>query len=316
MRAAVIEQYGGPDVVRVKEVPQPTPRRGDVVVRVHAAAVTSADARLRSARFPAGFAPFARLIFGIRRPRRPILGSAFSGVVEAVGAAVTEFAPGDEVSGMAGLRMGAHAEYLTVAAKRITRKPPAVSHDEAAGVLFGGSAALHFLRDKATIGPGTSVLINGASGAIGTIAVQLAAHAGAHVTGISSAANVELVMKLGADAVIDYTSVDVASVTDRFDVVLDTVGNLSIDGGRRLLTEGGTLLLAVATLAENLRARGNVVAGTAPERAEHFAHLLQLVSDGHLSVVIDDIYDLDDIADAHRRIDTGRKVGNLLVHPG
>lgn len=316
MRAAVIEQYGGPDVVRVKEVPQPTPRRGDVVVRVHAAAVTSADARLRSARFPAGFAPFARLIFGIRRPRRPILGSAFSGVVEAVGAAVTEFAPGDEVSGMAGLRMGAHAEYLTVAAKRITRKPPAVSHDEAAGVLFGGSAALHFLRDKATIGPGTSVLINGASGAIGTIAVQLAAHAGAHVTGISSAANVELVMKLGADAVIDYTSVDVASVTDRFDVVLDTVGNLSIDGGRRLLTEGGTLLLAVATLAENLRARGNVVAGTAPERAEHFAHLLQLVSDGHLSVVIDDIYDLDDIADAYRRIDTGRKVGNLLVHPG
>jgi len=315
VRAAVVDGYGAPEVARVVEVPPPTPRADEVLVRVRAAAVTSGDARIRGARFPAGFAFFARPVFGIRRPRRPILGGTFSGQVEAVGARVRGFAPGDEVCGMTGARMGAHAELVAVRATRLARTPSTVTHDDAAGVLFGGSAALFFLRDKASVRPGTSVLVNGASGAIGTNAVQLAKHFGATVTGVTSRANAELVAKLGADRVIDYTSEDVATMGGRFDVVLDTVGNLSIATGRRLLTERGRLLLAVASLGDNLRARGNVVAGVAPERVAIFDVLLQLVAEGKLTVVIDRVYDLAGIAEAHRRVDGGHKVGNVLVHP-
>lgn len=315
MQAAVVSRYGPPEVVGIAEVPRPVPRRDEVLVRVRAVAVTSADARIRGAHFPAGFAPFARLIFGIFRPRRRILGSSFSGVVEACGARVPGFERGDEVCGMTGLRLGAHAEYVAVPAAKLARKPAAVSHDDAAGLLFGGGTALYFLRDKAKVGPGTTVLVNGASGAIGTSAVQLAKHFGATVTGVTSRANVGLVNKLGADRVIDYTEVDLDQVVDRFDVVLDTVGNLSIESGRRLLTPGGVLLLAVAGLGETLRARGNVMTGTAPERAMDFEYLLGLVAAGSMTVVVPQVYDLHDIAAAHRLVDSGHKVGNVVVRP-
>ncbi len=286
-----------------------------MLVRVQAAAVTSGDARIRAARFPPGFAPFARLVFGIRRPRRRVLGGTFSGVVEAVGAKVEDLTPGDEVCGMSGARMGAHAELLAVPAKKVVRKPPTVSHDDAAGVLFGGTTALHYLTAKATVGPGTTVLVIGASGAIGTNAVQLARHLGASVTGVCSGANADLVRRLGAERVIDHTEVDVATSGERFDVVLDAVGVLDIPTGRRLLEPDGVLLLAVAGLTDTIRARGDVKAGPAPERAEDMARLVELVAGGHLRVVVDEVHGLDDIVAAHRRVDTGHKVGNVLVHP-
>lgn len=295
MRAALIDQYGAPEVVRIAELPRPEPRADEVRVRVVAAAVTSADARIRAARFPPGFAIPARLVFGIRRPRLRVLGSAFSGVIESVGAKVTAFAPGDEVCAMTGLAMGAHAEFVALPATKLARRPAAVSHEDAAGVLFGGTTALYFLQDKAAVGPGMSVLVNGASGAIGTNAVQLARHFGATVTGVTSGANSEWVRSLGAERVIDYTRTDLGSVSERFDVVLDTVGNLSIESGRRLLTDNGRLLLAVAGLGETIRARGNVAAGAAPERVADFERLLQLVADGKLTVVHDQIFDLSDI---------------------
>lgn len=304
MRAAVVDGYGAPDVVRIAEVPSPTPRADDVLVRVKAVAVTSADSRIRAARFPAGFALFARLAFGIFRPRRTILGSSFSGEAAAVGPRVRGIAPGDGVCGMTGAKFGAHAEYVAVPAKKLAQKPPEVSHEDAAGLLFGGTTALFFLRDKASVGPGTSVLVNGASGAIGTSAVQVAKHFGATVTGVTSPANAALVADLGAERVIDYTNEDLASTTDRFDVVLDTVGNLSIRSGRRLLSAQGMALLAVANLGEIVRARGNVRTGIAPERVEDYNLLLQLVADGKITVVHDQTYDLDDIAQAHRRVDS------------
>ncbi len=315
MRAAVVDRYGPPEVVRVVEVPRPAARAGEVVVRVEAVAVTSGDARIRGARFPAGFGPIARLAFGVSRPRRPILGGSFSGVVEEVGAGVGDLAPGDEVCGMTGTRMGAHAEYVAVPAKKLARKPSGVTHDEAAGVLFGGTTALYFLRDKASVGPGTSVLVNGASGAIGTNAVQLAHRAGATVTAVTSGPNAGLVTELGADRVIDHTEHDLASVAERFDVVLDAVGNLSIASGRRLLSEHGVLLLAVAGLGEMIRARGDVVAGSSKERVEDFDLLARLVAEGELTVVFDRFYALDDIAEAHRRVDGGHKRGNVVVRP-
>jgi NADPH:quinone reductase-like Zn-dependent oxidoreductase len=315
MRAAVVDRYGPPEVVRVVQVPRPEPRADEVLVRVNAVAVTSADARIRGARFPPGFGILARSMFGLVRPRRPILGSSFSGVVEVVGARVGHLAPGDEVCGMTGLDMSAHAEYVAVPAKKLARKPCGVPHEDAAGLLFGGTTALFFLRDKATVSPGTSVLVNGASGAVGTNAVQLAKHFGAKVTGVASAANASLIRTLGADRVIDYTSEDLAASPERFDVVLDTVGNLSIASGRRMLRPRGVLLLVVASLADVLRARGHVVAGTAPERVDDFYLLLQLLADAEITVVYDRIYDLDGIVDAHRRVDSGHKVGNVIVRP-
>jgi NADPH:quinone reductase-like Zn-dependent oxidoreductase len=315
MRAAVADRYGPPEVVRIVEIPQPAVGADEVLVRVEAVAVTSGDARIRGARFPTGFAVPARLAFGISRPRRKILGGSFSGVVEAVGPRVTGIAAGDEVCGMTGVRMGAHAEYVAVPAKKLARKPAGVSHEQAAGLLFGGSTALFFLRDKAAVGPGMSVLVNGASGAIGTSAVQLAKHFGATVTGVTSAANAGLVTGLGADRVIDYTREDLSRIADRFDVVLDAVGNLTISSGRRLLADGGVLLLAVAGLLETVRARGDVVAGSAPERVEDFELLLELAAAGEITVVIDQVHDLGDIVEAHRRVDSGHKVGNVVVRP-
>ena len=315
MKAAVVTAYGEPAVVRVAERSQPQAGKGGIVVRAKAAAVTSADARIRAARFPKGFGLPARMAFGIRNPRRAVLGSAFSGMVEQVGAGVHGLNVGDEVCGMTGLSLGAHAELVAVDAGRVVAKPSLVSHDDAAGVLFGGTTALHFLRDKAQVLPGMSVLVNGASGAVGTNAVQLARAMGAQVTAVTSAANAALAAQLGAASVINYEREPLAELHRRFDVVLDTVGNLNIATARDLLTGGGVAVLAVATLGETLRARGNVVAGSAPERPSDFTELLARVAQGELSVIIDEIYSLDDIVEAHRRVDSQRKVGNILIHP-
>lgn len=315
MRAAVNQTYGSPDVVRAVEVPTPKPGPRDVLVRVHAAPVTSADARMRAAQFPRGFTVLARIALGIRRPRRTVLGNAFSGVIESVGTEVDAFAVGDAVCGMTGARMGAHAEYAVAPAVKTTPLPTGVSHDDAAAILFGGTTALHFLRDKASLETGQSVLVNGAAGAIGTAAIQLAIHYGAVVTGVTSTRNLDLVSDLGAHRVIDYTATPVTELADLYDVVLDAVGNLDIESGRGLLTDGGVLLLAVADLPETLRARGNVKAGPAPEKAADFAELVGLLATGELTSVIDKVAGLDEVAALHTRVDSGRKVGNVILQP-
>ncbi len=202
MKAAVVERYGPPEVVSVVDLPDPVAGKGQVLVRVHAATLNSGDARIRGARFPPGFAVPARLALGLRRPRRPVLGVAYSGVVEAVGPGVSGVTVGDEVCGMTGARMGAHAELAAVRADRVCPKPAAVDHEQAAAILFGGSTARHFLHDL--VGPGKRVLVNGASGAVGSAAVQLARLEGAHVTGVCSDRNADLVRSLGADEVLDH----------------------------------------------------------------------------------------------------------------
>ena len=313
MKAAVVDRYGPPEVVDVREVADPTAGKGRVLVRVHAVAVTSGDARIRGARFPRGFAILGRLALGVRRPRRSVLGMAFSGVVEQVGPGVRTVAVGDEVCGMTGASMGAHAELVAVRAAKIVPKPRAVSHVDAAGILFGGLTAVHFLGDR--VRPGSTVLVNGASGAVGSAAVQLAARAGAEVTGVCGPANAALVRRLGAKEVIDHRTTSVTASSQRYDIVLDTVGTISLAAGRRLLAPGGTLLLAAASLADTARAREDAVAGPAPEDPAVMATLLDLVADGSLEVVLDRTLPLADIAEAHRIVDSGRKVGNLVVVP-
>jgi NADPH:quinone reductase-like Zn-dependent oxidoreductase len=315
MHAAVVERYGAPEVVRVVEVARPRPGRDQVLVRVMATTVNSGDARLRGARFPSGFAPFARLAFGITRPRRKVLGSCVSGVIEAVGERVEGWAPGDVVCAMTGMAMGGHAQFVAIPATKLVRTPVGVSHDDAAGVLFGGTTALHFLRTKASVGTGASVLVNGASGALGTNAVQLARHFGATVTAVCSAANADLVRSLGADAVIDHTTMRLDEITDRYDIVFDTVGNISVSSGRRLLRPGGRLLLAVAGLGETLRAHGQVAAGPAPEDTDDIEFLLRLVAAGELAVVHETVLPLTGIVHAHRLVDSGRKRGNITIRP-
>ncbi|MCI2958469.1 NAD(P)-dependent alcohol dehydrogenase [Agromyces atrinae] len=316
MKAAVIRQYGAPDVVRVEEVPAPAVGANDVLVRVSAVAVTAADSRIRGARFPRGFAPFARLAFGVRRPRRAVLGGSFSGVVDAVGSEVTAFSPGQAVCGTTGMRFGAHAELVTVPASRLVALPAGVGHDDAAGVIFGGLTALHFLRDTVTVRPGDTVLVNGASGAIGTNAVQLAKNAGATVTAVTSTANLDLARRLGADRVVDYTVTPTLTLTDRFDIVLDAVGNISPRRGVTLLSERGTLMLAVADLSETLSLRRRVKSGSGAERAVDVEHLVELLATGRLESVIDSAYPLTQAVRAHERVDSGRKVGNVILNPG
>ena len=330
MRAGVVEGYGPPSVVRIATVADPVAGRGEALVRVMAATVNSGDARIRGARFPRGFALPGRLALGVKGPRVAVLGIVFAGVVEALGAdaagagradgetTASGLAVGERVCGMAGARMGAHAELAAVSVSRLVRIPGGISFDDAAGVLFGGTTALHYLRDKAAVRAGEHVLVIGASGAVGTNAVQLAKQFGAQVTAMTSARNAGLVSALGADRVIDYRVDPIGSVADRgerFDVVFDTVGALNPKSGRSLLAEGGRLLLAVASLGEMITARGPVKTGTSPERAEDFATLLDLVGSRELRVVIDETLPLDRLAEAHARVDSGRKVGNLVLHP-
>ncbi|MCC7076811.1 MAG: NAD(P)-dependent alcohol dehydrogenase [Acidimicrobiia bacterium] len=315
MRAAIVDRYGPPEVVHVGEVPRPDATDREVLVRVHATAVTSGDARIRGARFPSGFGPFVRLVFGVTRPRRRIIGNTFAGVVEAVGADAAGIVPGQAVCGMTGTRLGTHAEFVVARADRVAFVPAGVTLDDAVGVIFGGTAALYFLRDKASVASGDEVLVNGASGAVGSNAVQLAKYFGATVTAVTSTANKDLVASLGADHVIDYSSDDLAATDARFDIVLDCVGNLTIGSGRCLLAEGGRLVLAVASLWGNIRAHGNVVAGSAPERVSDIEFLLDRVAGGDLTVVHDSSYDLEHIVDAYRRVDSGHKRGNVIVHP-
>lgn len=320
MRAVVCERYGPPELLAVRSVPRPLPGPRELLIRVHATTVTSGDWRLRSLSLPPGFGPIARLIFGFKGPRQPILGTEASGVVEAIGARVTRFRVGDEVFAFPGARMGCHAQYITIGEDGgVAHKPSTLSHREAAALSFGGSTALHYLR-VAGAGPGKRVLVNGASGGVGTAAVQLARHFGAEVTGVCSTPNVDLVRSLGAHVVIDYTREDFATSGQRYDIILDVVGTAPYNRVRRCLAPGGVLVLIVAGLGAMLRAplqsmttKHRVVAGPAAERPEYIRELGQLAEQGHLRVIIDASYSLDQIAEAHRRVATGRKRGNVVV---
>jgi NADPH:quinone reductase-like Zn-dependent oxidoreductase len=316
MKAAVIHKYGPADVVAIEEVEKPTPKANQILVRVAATAVNASDSRIRGAKFPKGFAPFARLAFGITKPRKKVLGSCFSGVVESAGSDVTEFADGDEVCGMSGLSMGAHAEFVLVNAKKaVVKKPENVSHEDAAGIVFGGTTALYFLRDKAHLQEGQSILINGASGAIGTNAIQIAKNFGAHVTALTSSKNAELARSLGADDVIAYDQENVNDTDKKFDAILDAVGNISISDGQKLLKDNGKLLMAVATLGQMLSFNKFAVSGTSPEKKANVEQLIQMLSEGKLKAVVSESLPLSDIAKAYEIVDSGRKVGNIVLTP-
>lgn len=329
MKAAVYTRFGPPEVVRIAEIADPVPGEADVLIRVHATTVTTGDWRMRARIMPAPiFTLIAPLVLGIFGPRKKVLGTECAGVVEAVGAKVTMFKPGDRVVAAVGMKMGAHAELVTIREDAAIATVPAnLSFEEAVAIPFGGLVALHCLRDLAHLKPGQKLLVIGASGSIGVAAVQLGKHMGAHVTGVCSTANVELVRSLGASTVIDRTKQDFTRGQDSrgptYDVILDTVGATSFAKCKRVLAPGGQFLAVLMGLTEfwqmlwtrfigTRRVRGAIVTEKKPD----LEHLISLAQAGHLRPVIDRTYALNDIVEAHRRVDTGRKVGSVVVKVG
>ncbi|WP_034061519.1 NAD(P)-dependent alcohol dehydrogenase [Lacinutrix jangbogonensis] len=320
MKAAVFTKYGPPEVVQIKEVDKPTIKENQVLVRVSATAVTSGDARIRGFNIPLGFRTLSRLIFGITKPRKQVLGVVFSGIVEAIDERVTQFKVGDAVFG-ANNNFGTHAEYIAILEREsMVLKPSNIDYTQAAAVPFGALTSLKFLRDFGKIKSGQKVLINGASGALGVYAVQLAKHFGAEVTGVCSAINLELVKSLGADHVIDYTTTDFTSNNETYDIIYDTVGKISFSHCKNSLNVNGRLLLAVAGISQYFKMLstaliGNkkVVAGVAIFNKKDLNTIKVLLESGELKSVVGKSFLLEDIVEAHRYVDSGHKVGSAVV---
>lgn len=321
MKAITYSKYGPPSVVSLTEVPKPTPGDNEVLIRIHATTVTTGDWRARSLQLPPGFGFMGRLVFGLLQPRQPILGTELAGVIESVGKAVTRFKAGDEVFAFTGASYGCHAEYRTMAADGlIAQKPRNLSFEEAAALSFGGTTALPFLRDKAGIRRGDKVLVVGASGGVGSAAVQIAKHFGAEVTGVCSTANVELVRSIGADRVIDYSKTDFAKTGATWDIILDTTGTAPFARSETALAPGGRLVIVLGTLAEALgigrpsKASGKtVIASVATVQVDDLHFLAGLAAAGEFIPVIDRSYPLEHAAEAHAYVDKGHKRGNVIL---
>lgn len=320
MKAVVYERYGPPNVLELKEVAKPTPKDNEVLIRTHATTVTSGDCRVRSLHFPVGFGLIARLVLGVSRPRQPILGTELAGEVESVGKDVRKFKVGDQVVAFSGARMGCHAEYKCMPEDgAVVLKPANLTYDEAAAMSFGGTTALDFFR-RGRLQSGDKLLVNGASGGVGTAAVQLAKHFGADVTAVCSTANVELVRSLGANHVVDYTKEDFTENGETYDVVVDTAGTAPFSRSKGSLKERGRLLLVLGRLPDMLQiawvsmtSNKRIIAGPAAELAEDLRFLAELAEAGKFKPVIDRRYPFEQIAEAHSYVDTGRKKGNVII---
>jgi NADPH:quinone reductase-like Zn-dependent oxidoreductase len=318
MKAAVVERYGPPTVVQIQEVQQPVPADGDVLVKTFATTVNSGDARVRALRVPRGLRLAMRLKLGFTRPKQPILGFELAGQVETVGRAVTRFQPGDRVVASRGFDFGCHAEYVTVAEQGdIATIPAQLSYQDAVALCFGGTTALIFFG-LGKLAAGETVLINGASGAVGTMAVQLAKHLGADVTAVCSAANAELVSGLGADHVIDYQAEDFTRNGHRYDVIMDSHGNAPYARVKGSLQPGGRFLMVVGDLWQMVTASWQKATISASQNdaamtADNYRTLMSLAEQGVLKPVIDSVLPFTQIVEAHRRVDGGHKVGSLVL---
>jgi len=323
MKAILHTKFGPPDELQLKEVEKPAPRDNEVLIKIHATTVTSTDCNARNFTFVTKvFQLPARLFFfGIFRPRINILGIDLAGEIEAVGKDVKRFKEGDQVFGTPGIAFGAHAEYTCVPEDgALTKKPANMAWEEAAAVFLGASTALFYLRDMGNIQAGQKILIYGASGGIGTFAVQLAKYFGAEVTGVCSTTNIAMVKSLGADKVIDYTKEDFTKNGETYDYIFDVVGKTSFSRCKSLLKPKGIFLACLMGLTElvqilwtSMTGGKKVKGGVAPERVEDLNFLKELIEAGKLRPVIDRCYPLEQTAEAFRYVEKGHKKGNVVI---
>ncbi|MCU7875149.1 MAG: NAD(P)-dependent alcohol dehydrogenase [Candidatus Thiodiazotropha sp. (ex Lucinoma borealis)] len=319
MKAIAWTKYGAPEVLKLIELEKPSPKKDEVLIKVHASSVTAGDCRLRAFKVPMGFWLPTRLAFGLTKPRNPIPGMDISGEIESIGKNVKLFKEGDKVYGTTGMRLGANAEYTCLSENAaLVKKPNNISHEQAVAIIFGGLTAIHFLKDKANIQRGQKILVNGASGAVGTASIQLAKYFGAEVTAICSTSNIELIASLGAKKVIDYTKEDFTKNNETYDVILDAVGNLSLLQCKKSLKKQGKLILINTGLLTNLLSiiRRNLICGVAGESKEGLDFLRERIEAGDIEAVVDKIYPLEQTAEAHRYVDTGHKKGNVVISVG
>jgi NADPH:quinone reductase-like Zn-dependent oxidoreductase len=316
MKAWHCPRYGGPDVLRLVDRPRPVPGRGEVLVRVEATTVSSADSRVRALRLPRGFGPLGRIFLGFSGPRRDVLGTEFAGRIAAVGPDGGDWRTGDQVVGFTGAAMGCHAQYRVMPARgALAARPAALSLEEAAALGFGGMTALDYLR-RAKVAAGESVLVLGAAGTVGSACVQLARHAGTRVTAVTSPRHRELMTELGADDVIDRSREDFRKTGRRFDLIADAVGQSTFAECLPLLRDGGRYLGIAADLRGMLaRPVGSrrPIAGPASERAEDFREVVRLATARVFQPVVDSVFSFADLPAAHARVDTGAKQGSVVV---
>ncbi len=323
MKAILHTKYGPPDELQLKEVEKPVPKDNEVLIKIHATTVTSSDCNLRNFTFvPKLFLIPARLFMcGVFRPRINILGIDLAGEIEAVGKDVNRFKEGDQVFGTPEPALGAHAEYICIPEDGVlTIKPATMTWDEAASVSLAGNTALYFIRDLGNIQAGQKVLINGASGGIGTFAVQLAKHYGAEVTGVCSTTNLEMVKSLGADMTIDYTKEDFTKRNETYDVIFDVVGKTSFSRCKRLLKQKGVYLVNFIELPElvqilltSMIGSKKVKGGMAVATVDNMIFLKELIEAGKIKPVIDRRYPLEQTAEAFRFVEKGHKKGNVVI---
>jgi len=319
MKAIEYTEYGPPDVLHLEEVEKPAPKNNEVLIRIYATTVTPSDGLMRSGESFTG-----RIILGLGKPRKrfKILGTELAGEIESVGGDVKRFKKGDQVYGFRGFGTGTYAEYKCMSEKgSLAIKPANLTYEEAAAIVDGATTALFFLRDIAHIHSGHKVLIIGASGSIGTSAVQLAKYFGTEVTGVCSTANLELVKSLGADRVIDYTKEDFTQSGETYDIIFDTVGKSSFSrcksslkkNGRYLLTTGNMLANYVLTLWTSMTGGKKFIYALSIEKTEALIFLKELIEAGKLKAVIDRCYPLEQVAEAHRYVEQGHKKGNVII---
>jgi len=317
MKAIVCTKYGPPEVLQIKEVEKPTPKDNEVLIRIHATTVTSGDVRIRSSTYASWFWLPARIMYGLRKPRKTIPGNELAGEIESVGKDVTRFRKGDQVFGIIWKTSfgGANAEYICLTENEVATKPANMSYEDAAAVPIGGLTALVLLK-KGKIQSGQKVLIIGASGSVGTFAVQLARYFGAEVTGVCSTTNIEMVKSLGAHKVVDYTKDDFTKSGQTYDVIFDTVIKTSFSRCKRSLKQRGIYITVdwplLTALWTSIVGSRKVVFGIA-NRIEDLTFLRKLIEAGKIKSVIDRLYPLEQTSEAHRYVEKGHKKGNVVI---